>query len=454
MEARGPRPGHVYSRRVHLPDPLHRDTVLDAYVDQYAQRTHGMSVSAVRALFSVANRPEVVSLAGGMPNIADLPRMELGAAVDTLIAERGTQSMQYGSGQGELMMREHICEMMELEGIHANPDDVVITCGSSQGLDLVTRLFCDPGDVVLAEAPTYVGAIGTFNSYQAEIRHVAMDDDGLVPDDLRNAVRTLRAAGKKVKFLYTIPNFQNPSGITQPLERREELLTIAREEGLLILEDNPYGLLTLDSDEPTPAIRSMDDEHVIYLGSFSKTFAPGFRVGWVLAPHAVRERLVIAQEAATLCPPVFSQFVISDYMEQFDWRQQIVTFRDMYRARRDAMLTGLAEHMPPGTSWTHPRGGFFVWVTLPEGLDAYALLPRAVTSKVAYVPGTAFFTDGLGSRNMRLSFCFPTSERIVEGTRRLGEVLHNELEIHKTFGLGADVPRHIDATGAPAPNVN
>ncbi|WP_028707483.1 PLP-dependent aminotransferase family protein [Propionicicella superfundia] len=439
---------------MHLPDPLHRDTVLDTYVDHYAERTHGMSVSAVRALFSVANRPEVVSLAGGMPNIADLPRIELGAAVDRLIRENGTQAMQYGSGQGELVMRERICDVMALEGIRANPDDVVVTCGSSQGLDLVTRLFCDPGDVVLAEAPTYVGAIGTFNSYQAEIHHVAMDDDGLRPDDLRTAIRTLRAAGKKVKFLYTVPNFQNPSGITQSLERRRDLLAVAREEDLLIVEDNPYGLLQLDADEPTPAIRSLDGDNVIYLGSFSKTFAPGFRVGWVLAPHAVRERLLIAQEAATLCPPVFSQFVISQYMTDFDWKGQIVAFRDMYRARRDAMLTGLAEHMPAGTSWTHPRGGFFVWVTLPEGIDAYALLPRAVTAKVAYVPGTAFFTDGLGSRNMRLSFCFPTAERILEGTRRLGEVLHNELEIHKTFGLGVDVPRHIDATGAPAPNIS
>jgi DNA-binding transcriptional MocR family regulator len=413
-----------------------------------------MSVSAVRALFSVANRPEVVSLAGGMPNIADLPRLEIGAAVDRLISEQGIQAMQYGSGQGEPMIRAGICEVMALEGIDANPDDIVVTCGSSQGLDLVTRIFCNPGDVILTEAPTYVGAIGTFNAYQAEIHHVAMDDHGLVPEDLRNAIRTLRAAGKTVKFLYTIPNYQNPSGITQPLERRAELLQIAREEDLLILEDNPYGLLTLDSDEPVPAIRSLDGDNVIYMGSFSKTFAPGFRVGWVLAPHAVRERLLIAQEAATLCPPVFSQFVVSQYLQEFDWKQQIVTFRDMYRGRRDAMLHGLSEHMPAGTTWTHPQGGFFVWLTLPEGLDSYALLPRAVSAKVAYVPGTAFFADGLGSRSMRLSFCFPTEERILEGTRRLGEVLHNELELHKTFGLGTDVARHIDAIGAPAPNVN
>lgn len=437
-----------------LLDPFRRDTRLDAYIDHYAERTHGMTVSAVRALFSVANRPEVISLAGGMPNIADLPRIEIGQVMDKLIADHGIQAMQYGSGQGELMIREQICEVMAEEGIHANADDVVITCGSSQGLDLVTRIFCDPGDVVLTEAPTYVGAIGTFRSYQAEIHHVAMDDAGVLPEAVRQAVVSLRAAGKRVKFLYTVPNFQNPSGISQTLERRRDLLAAAKELNLLILEDNPYGLLNLDATEPTPAIRSLDGDSVIYLGSFSKTFAPGFRIGWVLAPHAVRERLVLAQEAATLCPPVFSQFAVSEYLTNFDWRGQVVVFRDMYRARRDAMLQGLADNMPKGSTWTNPTGGFFVWLTMPDGLDSQAILPRAVTARVAYVPGTAFFADGLGSRNMRLSFCFPTPERILEGTRRLGDVLHNELEIHKTFGLETDVPRHLDASGAPAPDIS
>lgn len=433
--------------------PTGRDTQLDPYVTQYAERTGGMRVSAVRALFSVANRPEVVSLAGGMPNIADLPRVDLGAAIARLIEERGTQAMQYGSGQGELFMREKIVEVMAEEGIHANPDDVVVTCGSQQALDLVTRIFCDPGDVILAEAPSYVGALGTFHSYQTEVVHVEMDDQGLVPESLRQAVLTLRAAGRRVKFLYTIPNFQNPTGITQPLERRRALLEVAREVDLLVLEDNPYGLLNL-TGQPTPALRSLDDERVIYLGSFSKTFAPGFRIGWALAPHAVREKLVLAQESAVLAPPVFSQFAIATYLDEFDWRGQIEAYKDMYRARRDAMLAGLAEHMPPGTTWTHPEGGFFVWVTLPEGLDSQALLARAVSARVAYVPGTAFYADGFGSRNMRLSFCFPTPERILEGTRRLGQVLTSELEMHATFGLGTEAPRYRDVTSGPAPDVS
>lgn len=436
-----------------LPERARRDTRLDPYIDVYAQRTHGLTVSAVRALFAVANRPEVVSLAGGMPNIQDLPREALAAAVDRLIIESGTQAMQYGSGQGEPFMREKITEVMAEEGIRAHADDIVVTCGSQQALDLITRVFCDPGDVVLAEAPSYVGALGTFRAYQCEIVHVAMDENGIDPEALRSALVTLKAAGKRVKFLYTIPNFQNPTGVTQTMERRRAIIALAKEHDLLIVEDNPYGLLALEA-EPLPALRSMDADNVIYLGSFSKIFAPGFRVGWVLAPHAVREKLVLTQEAATLCPPVFSQFAIATYLEQFDWRAQIVVFRDMYRLRRDAMLAGLSDHMLDGTTWTRPTGGFFVWVNLPEGLDSQAMLPRAITARVAYTPGTAFYADGLGSRNMRLSFCFPTPERIYEGTRRLGEVLAQELELHHTFGLGPTPPRHLDLSTGPAPDIS
>lgn len=434
------------------PEPIRRETRLDPYFNSYAQRTSGMTASAVRALFAVANRPEIVSLAGGMPNIADLPLGSIGDIMNNLISTTGRQAMQYGSGQGELMIREDICEVMALEGIHAHPDDIAITAGSQQGLDLVTRIFCDPGDVVLAEAPSYVGAIGTFRSYQAEIVHVSMDEHGINLDALRQAVAACRTAGKRPKFLYTIPNYQNPSGITQPLQRRRELIALAEELDILIVEDNPYGLLSLDA-EPVPAIRSLNCDRVLYLGSFSKTFAPGFRIGWVLAPHAVREKLVLAQESATLCPPVFSQFAIHAYLHNHDWRNQITVFRDMYRERRDAMLEALEEYMPSGSTWTRPAGGFFVWVTLPEGLDSQAMLPRAVTARVAYTPGTAFYADGLGSRNIRLSFCYPPADRIREGVRRLGEVIDGELEMHRTFGLGSS-PLHPEHVLGPAPDLS
>jgi DNA-binding transcriptional MocR family regulator len=428
---------------------LHRhDTRLDRFVDSYSERTNGMRVSAVRALFAVANRPEIVSLAGGMPNIKDLPLPEIAGSLEQMIATNGMQVMQYGSGQGEPELRERIVDVMALEGIHAHPDDITITAGSQQGLDLVTRIFCNPGDVILAESPSYVGALGTFLSYEAEVVHVPSDEDGIDPVALRETAARLRAEGKRVKFLYTIPNYNNPSGVTQPWERRLEVLAACEAEGVIVVEDNPYGLLSLDAD-PVPAMRSVE-ENVIYLGSFSKTFAPGFRVGWVLAPHAVREKLVLAQESATLCPPVFSQFAIANYLANHDWKGQVTVFKDMYRERRDAMLRALADEMPAGTTWTHPAGGFFVWVTLPEGLDSQAMLPRGVNARVAFVPGPAFYADGQGARNVRLSFCFPPPDRIEVGVRRFADVVRRELEVMNTFGVHHSPTLHDNRPGPSA----
>ena len=406
---------------------------LDQHMQRYAQRTAGMRASAIRALFAVASRPEVVSLAGGMPYLQSLPLDALAEEAAALVAEEGLVALQYGSAQGIPQLREQICQVMSLEGIKAHPDDVMVTLGSQMALDLVTRIFIDPGDVILAEAPSYVGALGVFQAYQAQVVHVAMDEDGLMPDALEAAIQTTMAAGRRIKFLYTIPNFHNPAGVTLSEDRRGVIAEICRRAGILILEDNPYGLLGFD-DKLRRAIRADDAENVVYLGSFSKTFAPGLRVGWVLAPHAVREKLVLANEAATLNPPVFNQMLISRYLEKFDWLGQIKAYRQTYNERRDAMLAALEDQMPAGTTWTRPDGGFYVWMTLPEGFDSAAMLPRAVTARVAYVPGTAFYADGLGSRQLRLSYCFPTAERIEEGVRRLATVMESELDVMRTFG--------------------
>ncbi|HEY0891333.1 MAG TPA: PLP-dependent aminotransferase family protein [Nocardioides sp.] len=417
--------------------PARHSHVLDPFVDRYAARTAGMTASEIRALFAVASRPEVVSLAGGMPNISGLPLDVVGGAISDLVATQGPVAMQYGSGQGVPELREQICDVMRLEGIEASADDVVVTVGSQQAVDLVTRVFCDPGDVVICEAPSYVGALGVFRSYQCEVVHADMDAHGLVPEALRQAIRATKAAGKRIKFLYTIPNFHNPAGVTLSAERRPEILEICQSEGILILEDNPYGLLGFDR-EPMRAMRADAADGVIYLGSFSKTFAPGFRVGWALAPASVREKLVLAQESATLCPPQFSQMAISAYLAQHDWQGQIKQFREMYRERRDAMTSALSDLMPAAVRWNVPDGGFYVWLTLPPGINAKAMLPRAVTARVAYVPGTAFFSDGFGSSAMRLSYCYPTPDRIREGVRRLAGVLEAEIELHSTFGTGTD----------------
>ena len=392
-----------------------------------------MTASEIRALFAVASRPEVVSLAGGMPNLAALPLDSLSAQIGELIAADGLVALQYGSAQGIPVLREQICDVMALEGISAHPDDIVVTVGSQMGLDMVTRLFCDPGDVVVAEGPSYVGALGSFAAYQAQVVHVAMDDNGLVPEALREALIQAEKAGRRVKFLYTIPNFHNPAGVTLAVERRAEIAAICREHGLLVVEDNPYGLLGFDG-QTYPSLRSLDPDNVVYLGSFSKTFASGLRVGWVLAPHAVREKLVLAAESATLCPPTLNQMIVSRYLATHDWKGQIKTFRENYRERRDAMISALEQHMPAGCSWTHPDGGFYVWVTVPEGVDTKAMLPRAVTARVAYASGTGFYADGFGSRQMRLSYCYPTPDRIREGVRRLTAVLESEMDLVRTFG--------------------
>jgi 2-aminoadipate transaminase len=412
--------------------PLH--STLDAFTERYAERTAGMTASEIRALFAVASRPEVVSLAGGMPYTTALPLDSVGKLMSDLMATRGAQALQYGSGQGDPVLRELICEVMSLEGITASPEDIVVTVGSQQALDLVTRIFCDPGDVVLAEAPSYVGALGTFAAYQAEVVHVAMDDDGLIPDALREAIAAVATSGKNAKFLYTIPNFHNPAGVSLAESRRDEILAICKEAGILVLEDNPYGLLGFDGP-PTRALRARsEDDDVVYLGSFSKTFAPGLRVGWVFAPHAVREKLVLASEATVLCPPQLNQLVVVEYLTTQDWRGQVEVFKDLYRERRDAMLDALTQLMPEGTTWTKPTGGFYVWLTLPEGLDSKVMQPRALSARIAYVPGVGFYADGQGGRDMRLSYCYPEPERIREGVRRLAGVLEQELELLETFG--------------------
>ena len=409
---------------------------LDPWFNHYASRSAGLSASEVRALFAVASRPEVVSLAGGMPYVRALPESLVNGALEKVMKDNGPMAMQYGSGQGVPALREQILEIMALEGIPASVDDVVVTTGSQQALDLVTKLFIDPGDVILAEAPSYVGAIGVFRSYQADVVHVLMDENGLIPEKLREAIAEVKASGRTIKFLYTIPNFHNPAGVTLSAERRPEILEICQSNGILILEDNPYGLLSFEEDVP-PAIRSLNDDGVIYLGSFSKTLAPGFRVGWALAPHAIREKLVLAAEAAILCPSSFSQMVISEYLSQADWKGQIETFRGVYKERRDAMLEALEEHLPD-LSWNVPNGGFYIWCSLPENLDSKAMLPRAVTELVAYTPGTAFFADGGGRQNLRLSFCYPTPENIKIGIRRLATVIRGELDLLADFaGTGS-----------------
>jgi 2-aminoadipate transaminase len=404
---------------------------LDSWLDAYAARAETLAVSEVRALFSVVSRPEVVSLAGGMPYVSALPQELLAKAYHDMMAKKGNLAIQYGGGQGDLVLRDQIRELMALEGIQSSVEDLVITTGSQHGLDLLSGLFLDKGDVVVAEGPSYVGALGIFRHYEADVEHVYTDHDGMSPEALQETITKLKAEGRKIKFLYLVPNFANPSGVTLSAERRPRILEICKREHILIIEDNPYGLLYFDKPVPD-ALRAVEEDGVVYLGSFSKILAPGFRVGYVLAPPAIRDKMVLAQESALLCPSSFTQMMISEYLANADWKGQIDTFRGVYRERKDAALAAMQEYLPD-LHTTRPDGGFYLWVTLPDGVDSKAMLPLAVKELVAYTPGTAFYGDGTGQNKLRVCYSYPTPENIKVGIKRLANVINLQTELLETF---------------------
>jgi DNA-binding transcriptional MocR family regulator len=393
----------------------------------FSERAANIRQSAVRDVFDISMRPGLVSLAGGSPYLQSLPLDRLAATAAAIIANDGLTALQYGGGQGMEELRTQICEVMAAEGIlDALPQNVVITAGSQSAQDVATKVFCNPGDVVLVENPTYVGALNTFEAYQVQVETVEMDGDGLVPELLEARIAALQAAGKNIKFLYTIPSFNNPSGITLVKERRQRIVEICRKSNILVLEDNPYGLLRFDG-EPLEPLRAANPGDVIYMGSFSKIFAPGLRIGWALVPEHLQRRYYLASEAVTLCPPTLNQMLVSAYLRDYDWKGQIGIYRGLYAERCRAMLDALDEHMPDGTSWTTPEGGFFVWVTLPDGVDTYPLLQKAIDAGVVFIPGAAFTPSDEPSNKLRLAFSAVPPEAIAEGVRRLAPVLREAI---------------------------
>jgi 2-aminoadipate transaminase len=406
-------------------------TNFDSWKHAYAARASNLSVSEVRALFAVVSRPEVVSLAGGMPDVSALDKNLIEQAFNSMMATRGNYALQYGGGQGDLRLREQIQEIMELDGVHGSVEDIMITTGSQHALELLADLFLDAGDVVLVEAPSYVGAVGIFRHKEAHIEHVFTDEDGISPEALAEAADRMAEAGKKVKLLYLVPNFANPSGVTLTAERRQQVLQVCKERGILIIEDNPYGLLYFEN-QPPKALRAFDSEGVVYLGSFSKILSPGLRVGYVLAPPAIREKLVLANESAILSPATFAQMLVSEYLSIADWKGQINTYRKLYQEKRDAALEALQQYLPR-VKTTRPSGGFFLWLTLPEGLNSKEMLPLAVNELVAYTPGTAFYGDGRGANNIRVCFSHPTAANVKVGIQRLAKVVNLQLDLLDTF---------------------
>ena len=315
---------------------------IDRFVDRYAERTSGMSASEVRALFAVASRPDVVSLAGGMPYVEALPAQDVLEVATEVVRDLGPTALQYGGGQGQLALRERAAMLMAEEGVDADPDDVVITTGAQQALDLLGKIFIDPGDTIAVEAPAYVGALTAFAAYQPRFLPIELDDEGMIVEQLERAF----VRGERPTFVYTVPNFGNPAGVTMSGRRREQLVALCRETGIPIIEDNPYGLLRFEG-EPLPCLRSLDPRNVIYLGTVSKTFSPGVRVGWALADPSVIQRLVLAKEAADLCGSNFTMLITERWFsDDARWRTALAGLVDTYRSRRDAMLDALEEHFP------------------------------------------------------------------------------------------------------------
>lgn len=384
----------------------------DAYL---SGRASALQSSAIREILKITERAEVISFAGGLPAPATFPVDEMRAAFDRVLALRGREALQYSATEGYGPLREWIAARVGTDAAPVAPDDVMIVSGSQQGLDLLAKVLVDPGDRVLVETPTYLGALQAFSLFGPRFVAVASDAEGLLPDALDGAMRG-------AKFLYCLPNFQNPTGRLLPLARRQALVERARTLDLLILEDDPYGALSYDGETP-PAIRTLAPERTVYMGSFSKVLAPGLRIGYVIAPPALRAKLVQAKQATDLHTATLSQQAVFEVVKNGFLDGHIPSIRALYRDQCEAMLAALARHMPEGVRWNRPRGGMFLWVELPRGMDATAVLAQAVENNVAFVPGAPFYAADPVSESLRLAFVTVPPPRIEEGVERLARVI-------------------------------
>jgi 2-aminoadipate transaminase len=424
---------------------------IERYASLFAERTKVMKSSAMRDLMALTEREDVISLAGGLPDTASFPPQFYASLMSTVARDSCARALQYGPTEGLMLVKRCIIEVMAAEGMEVDPDELLVTTGGQQVIDLVCKTLLDPGDVVVTEAPTYPGAVPTFCAYQAEVVQVTMDRDGMRIDELEATLDELDRSGRRPKFIYTVPNFHNPAGVTMSLERRRALVRIAGERELLVLEDNPYGLLRYEGD-PLPTLRSLDDEFVIYASTFSKILSPGVRLGWTAAPAPVLQKLTIGKQASDLCSSSISQYFVGAYFESGPWGDYVRSLIEIYRRRRDVMLDALAEHFPREAEWTHPQGGLFIWATLPSYIDTTDLLARALREHVAFVPGRAAYVDGRGGSSMRLNFSGVGEDDIREGIRRIGEVVSEQVALYGTLTGAAPATgkRARRAEGRPA----
>jgi 2-aminoadipate transaminase len=419
-----------------MPEPPHRrrahasSSDLQRYAGLFAERTRVMRSSAMRDLMAVTAQPGVISLAGGLPDTSTFPPQTFAAQMTRIAQESAAEALQYGPTEGFRETVDCIVEVMGAAGMLPDPEDVIVTTGGQQAIDLLCKTLVDPGDAVICEAPTYPGAIPVFCSYQADTIQIECDGEGMRIDELEDTLERLDIEGRRPKFIYSVPTFQNPAGVTMSLERRRRLVELARARELLVIEDNPYGLLRFGG-EPLPPLYQLDGgDFVVYIGTFSKILSPGIRLGWAVTPPPVMEKVVLGKQASDLCTSTLTQYFVREYFAAGRWRDYIESLTGVYRARRDAMLEALDRYFPAQASWTEPEGGLFIWATLPPYIDTGDLLAKALREDVAFVPGQAAYVGGRGRNSMRLNFSAGGEDEIREGIRRIGKVVEEQVDLY------------------------
>jgi len=389
--------------------------------ERFAERTHNMMSSIIREILKLALQPHIISFAGGMPAAELFLIREFERACQYVLTHDGVRALQYGTTEGYPPLKQYLVEKMKEYDVPAEQENILLVNGSQQALDLIGKIFINPGDVVLTEGPTYLGAIQAFRAYQARLVTIPLDEEGIQTGKLEEALER-----HPVKFIYVLPNFHNPAGVTMTLERRLKLVELAARYGVFIVEDDPYGELRFEGQDITPLV-VLHKENVLYLSTFSKTLSPGIRLGWIVAPSKIIAKLVQAKQGSDLHTSTFVQMVTNDICQRGILRSHVKTIREVYRERRDAMLAAMERHFPPGVTWTRPQGGLFLWVQVPEHIDTTEFLNLALQEKVAFVPGRAFYPDDDGQNAMRLTFATADPERIEEGIKRLERALTREL---------------------------
>jgi 2-aminoadipate transaminase len=393
----------------------------------YSKNALSMKRSEIRELLKVSRVPGMISFAGGLPASETFPVKELEDISCEVLRQRGATALQYGTTEGEAPLREEISKWMMHEKSTVKPENILVTAGSQQGLDIVSKVFLDPKDIVVLELPSYIGGLQAFAAYRAKMIGVPQDEDGMRMDVLEKLLARLAKRKKKPKFIYVVPDFQNPSGVTLPLDRRKKLLELAYQYEIPILEDSPYRDLRFKGDS-VPAIYSLDTEkQVIALGTFSKILCPGLRLAWIMAPSEWMDRMVVAKQSMDLCCPTYNQLMVAEFMKRGLMQRQVENIRRLYGKKVEVMLAALKKYMPKGVRWTRPEGGLFLWVKLPKKMSANDLLPKAIENKVAYVVGSAFHCNGKGQNTMRLNFSYPTEQQIDEGIQRLAKMIRENM---------------------------